>query len=730
MDEAAPAAEGAAPAMEEVRIFDKAASRVVGDVSKAALDYVRNYDAELGLTELDELVVRSVSDSKRGVHMQHVRLNHLHEGLPVWGSDVVVHTSNDEFVGISGALAKRLPQLDVLPALDAAEALAIGKGEYGTRNKLRARLDYSREKSELVVFPGEKGAPRVAWHVVFFTELQAGITPGLWNYFIDAKSGEILFQFNGIHTLSQASGPGGNPKVARTWTNALDVEPSGAQFQMNTARLRTSNMNNSTSGNGTIVVGPLNPIGDAPINDAHGFAEVTLNTLQDWYGHNSINDAGFLIRSRVHYGNNYENAFWDGAQMTYGDGASTFYPLPGDVDVVAHEINHGFTTFHSNLTYSGQSGGNNESFSDIAGTIAEHFSEGDAADWDLGRDIFRGNDALRFMCNPPQDGNSIDHVDDYFNGLDVHYSSGIMNKAFCLASGGINATAVNVRRMGEAWYRANDDFWTTSSNFVQACEGIIDAATALGFSAAEITAIDQAWQQVGVSCNGGPPPPPTCDETITTASGTITSPNFPNNYPNNFARTICIDPPGDTAATLTFSAFNTEANYDFVTITNAAGEQLSRTSGTTAPAAATSTFLSVRFTSDQSVVRTGWSASWGGGGGGTWSGSATPNLPTVDNGSACTNLTVTGTGNASEARLNISGRHDYRSILRGTLQHNGATVAAFPIRTFPNGSGNFSFTNRAVPGLSGSASGAWTLCIVDTDGFGDTGVLNTWSVHN
>jgi pseudolysin/vibriolysin len=130
--------------------------------------------------------------------------------------------------------------------------------------------------------------------------------------------------------------------------------------------------------------------------------------LQEWYGHNSINDAGFLIRSRVHYSNNYENAFWDGAQMTYGDGATTFYPLSGDPDVPGHEINHGFTTFHSNLTYSGQSGGNNESFSDIAGTIAEHFIEGDGADFDIGRDIFKGNDALRFMCNPPQDGNSID----------------------------------------------------------------------------------------------------------------------------------------------------------------------------------------------------------------------------------------------------------------------------------------------------------------------------------
>jgi subtilisin-like proprotein convertase family protein len=113
----------------------------------------------------------------------------------------------------------------------------------------------------------------------------------------------------------------------------------------------------------------------------------------------------------------------------------------------------------------------------------------------------------------------------------------------------------------------------------------------------------------------------------------------------------------------------------------------------------------------------------------SWSGAATPNLPTIDNGTACTSLTAT-TGNAELAQLDISGSHDFRSILRGTLAHNGVTVDAFPTSTFPGGAGTFSFVNRAVPGLPGDAAGTWTFCIVDTDPFGDTGVLNSWSVHN
>jgi hypothetical protein len=321
--------------------------------------------------------------------------------------------------------------------------------------------------------------------------------------------------------------------------------------------------------------------------------------------------------------------------------------------------------------------------------------------------------------------------------MDVHFSSGVMNKAFCrtvrrLASGSPTgpATAAAVRRAGQAWYEANDNFWTTSSNFVSACQGVVAAANALGFSSTERAAITQSWADVGVVCDGSPQPIQ-CDQTFTASSGTVTSPNFPNNYPNNFSRTYCIQPSGGAAATLTFTAFNTEAGFDFVRIRNASGTQLSNTSGTTAPAPATSTLIAITFTTDASVVRTGWSASWTtGGGGGGWSGSATPNLPTRDNASVCTSLSVAGTGNAADVKLDISGRHDWRSILRGTLAHNGVTVTAFPTGTFPSNAGTFSFTSRPVAGLSGSATGTWTLCIIDTDAFGDTGTLNTWSVHN
>ena len=90
---------------------------------------------------------------------------------------------------------------------------------------------------------------------------------------------------------------------------------------------------------GTLVTGILSSFGTAASNDAHGNAEVTLNMLSEIFGYNSIDNAGFPIKSFVNYDSNYANAFWDGAEMVYGDGGNTFYPLSGAIDVVSHEIN-------------------------------------------------------------------------------------------------------------------------------------------------------------------------------------------------------------------------------------------------------------------------------------------------------------------------------------------------------------------------------------------------------
>jgi vibriolysin len=295
----------------------------VADVSEpevAAHAYAMDRLTAAGFGRRSDLIAMSARLGAGG--LTHVRMNQVIDGVRVFGGDVVVHTADGRVSGMGGNLGANLEGMDVTPALEAEAATATAKADFV--GDAKGTFDYSREESELVILPREDGTARLAWQVKFANELQNGKNPGYWNYFIDAKTGEVLQKFNGIHTLAEASGPGGNAKVSRTWTNALDVEASGSSYVMDTARLKTVNMKNSQSGSGTVVSGPLDNIGDAPINDAHGFAEVTLNMLRDWMGYNSIDGNGFKIVSRVHYGNRYENAYWDGAQMTYGDGANTF----------------------------------------------------------------------------------------------------------------------------------------------------------------------------------------------------------------------------------------------------------------------------------------------------------------------------------------------------------------------------------------------------------------------
>ena len=167
-------------------------------------------------------------------------------------------------------------------------------------------------------------------------------------------------------------------------------------------------------------------------------------------------------------------------------------------DVGGHEVSHGYTQQHSNLTYSGKSGGINEAFSDMGGEATEYYFKG-SNDFLVGEEIFKGaaGTALRYMCNPPQDGISIDNAANYRNGMDVHYSSGVYNKAFCLLA---KTPGWDTPMAFKAMARANANYWTASTDFNQGACGVETAATDLGYNKADVTA---AFAAVGVSCSGG-----------------------------------------------------------------------------------------------------------------------------------------------------------------------------------------------------------------------------------
>ncbi len=439
----------------------------------------------------------------RGVHNH--RYQQTFRGLPIFGEHVVVNEDDNGNVTtlfgrkIGGLASEITPGK---PRLSGSRALAIGKSA-----ALGNRVGFMRtsaEKSELMIHIDDNGKARKAYVVSYFADTRNGGSPSRPTVIIDADTGRVLKQWDNLKHALIGTGPGGNAKTGQyeygTDFGFMDVTQSGTTCTMNNANVKTVNLNGGTSGTTAFsYTCPRNTVkvingAYSPLNDAHFFGGVIFNMYNAYIGKAPLT---FQLLMKVHYSSNYENAFWDGSAMTFGDGASTFYPLVS-LDVAAHEVSHGFTSQNSNLTYSGQSGGINEAYSDIAGEAAEYYNNG-TNDFLVGAQIFKASGALRYMANPPQDGRSIGNAANYTNGMDVHYSSGVYNKAFYTLA---TTAGWNTQKAFQVFARANDLYWTASTNFNQGACGVQTAAADLGFTVANVTS---AFTAVGVSCAGTPP---------------------------------------------------------------------------------------------------------------------------------------------------------------------------------------------------------------------------------
>jgi hypothetical protein len=268
--------------------------------------------------------------------------------------------------------------------------------------------------------------------------------------------------------------------------------------------------------------------------DAHYGAGKTFDYFKNVQGRNGIWGTGVGARSRVHFGNGYANAFWDGTQMTYGDGVGNAHPLV-ELDVVGHEMTHGVTENTAGLVNVGESGGLNEATSDIFGTSIEWYADNpsDTPDYLVGESIdINGNGTpLRYMDRPSRDGLSPDCWSSSLGNQDPHYSAGPLNHWFYLASEGSGAKAVNgvsynsptcnsssVSGIGRdkaarIWFRTLTTYLTSSNTYAAAREGAIQSAKDLyGVTSAECTSVEASFSAIGVpsgaqSCGTTPPPP-------------------------------------------------------------------------------------------------------------------------------------------------------------------------------------------------------------------------------
>jgi len=425
------------------------------------------------------------------------RYQQFYQGIPVINDDAIISQKSDSsFKHAHGSVLNNIDSdiNNVTPTFTASRALQRTK-DLSFGGLLSADpITTVNETSTLSIWQDENDTAKLVYEVSF---VQYGNTPARPYYIIDAHTGEVLMHLDNLQT-ADGTGPGGNAKTGKyqygTDFGYLNVNQSGSTCTMVNTNVKTINLNHGTSGSSAFsYTCPENTTKEingaySPLNDAHYFGNVVFDMYSDWFGSAPLS---FQLEMRVHYSNSYENAFWDGSAMTFGDGKNTFYPLVS-LDVTAHEVSHGYTEQNSGLVYSGKSGGLNEAFSDMAGEAAEYFMTG-SNDWKVGEQIFKGNGALRYMNDPTLDGRSIGHQSNYTSGMDVHHSSGVFNKAFYLLA---NKTGWNTRKAFEVMTNANKLYWTSNTNWNSAGDGAIDAACDLGYSTADVKS---ALASVGVS---------------------------------------------------------------------------------------------------------------------------------------------------------------------------------------------------------------------------------------
>ena len=340
--------------------------------------------------------------------------------------------------------------------------------------------------------------------------------------FVDAQTGEILAAQDLIlHTEVT-----GTAVTAYSGTQKIQTDSTApTTFRLREFKrgkgIETFNMRKGTSYGAAVDFldadnnwNNVNANKDEVATDAHWGAEMTYDYFDKEHSRNSFDGNGAKIISYVHYGNNYNNAFWNGSYMTYGDGnGSLFTPLTA-LDVCGHEIAHAVTTYTANLVYSYESGALNESFSDIFGNTIEIWARPSKWSWRIGEDMTPSKNGIRSMTNP----NLFSHPK-FYKGVSwyagagdnggVHYNSGVQNYWYYLIANGSKGTnekgwafqidSLGIVKAGKIAYRNLSVYLTKNSQYADArTYSIMAAADLYGQCSKEVIAVTNAWWVCGV----------------------------------------------------------------------------------------------------------------------------------------------------------------------------------------------------------------------------------------
>ncbi|WP_082563995.1 MULTISPECIES: M4 family metallopeptidase [unclassified Nocardioides] len=499
---------------------------------------------KIGLPASQELTATDVVKDTDGV--THTRYQRTYQGMRVIGGDMIVHANAKGAVtGVQHASRAAVKPTSSTAKVSRARALDAGVRTAGYK--------VTGKSAEQVVFATD-GGDRLAYDVVV-KGVKKDQTPSRLHVIVDAQTGKTLASWDEIHT-----GTGHGIFVGEVEIGTKAVSGGFEMTDTERGNGTTIDLGNGESG-GSVMTDEDDDWGDGTMADphsagvdAHYGAAQTWDYFLDKHGRHGIFDDGVGVPSRVHYGDNYVNAFWDGQQMTYGDGENNENPLT-ELDVAGHEMSHGVTEATAGLVYYGDAGGLNESTSDIFGTAVEFNANNaeDVGDYLIGEEIdINGNGTpLRYMDQPSKDGASYDCWTPEIGNDDPHYTSGPGNHFFYLASEGSGAKEINgvsydsptcddstVEGIGrenveQIWFKALDAYMTSTTTYPEARDATVQAATDIyGADSAECAGVEKAWDGVGVpendvACTGGgtDPEPGTCPDLTLTDNGSLTGTN-------------------------------------------------------------------------------------------------------------------------------------------------------------------------------------------------------------
>lgn len=516
-------------------------SEIVYSIDQSRMEYVRfvepvdlnGMDAGLFLKGLlgmgSEYTYESVNINASSDNQEHHRYRLAFRGVPVQDAMIVLHYESGNLISFNGGILTKVEpansilfnESQILPIAMAA----VGSQKYRWEDPIEeAHLKWETSNPEASYYPDGKlillpnsDENEAAYVYAWEFELYSILPTGRNLVYVNASTAEVIQNIN----LLASADVQGTAVTQYSGNQSITTDSTGITYRLReTGRgngIETYNCQTSTNYGAAIDFtdtdnywNNTNTQKDQVATDAHWGAEMTYDYYWHMHSRNSIDGNGFQLMSYVHYDVNYANAFWDGMRMTYGDGSGSMGPLVA-LDIVAHEISHGLTSYTADLVYSYESGALNEAFSDIFGAAVEFYAKPTVANWTMGENI---GGAFRSMSNPKSYGDPDTYLGSNWatgsgdNG-GVHTNSGVLNHWFYLLSDGgsgtndngdvYNVTGIGIMNAAKVAFRTLTVYLTSNAQYADArFYGIKAAVDLFGPCSPEVASVTNAFYAVGV----------------------------------------------------------------------------------------------------------------------------------------------------------------------------------------------------------------------------------------